>query len=291
MPRMLTIKGAAEATGVPEASLRAWEQRYGLAPSARTPAGYRLYDEVALGRIREVKRLVAAGWTPKQASAAVLAHPEGRMNLTTAVRPFVDAVAAMDDGAAEAVLADAWSRAPFERVVDEWLLPVLGEVGNRWKRGDLDIAAEHLAAAILQRRLMVELDAARTWSRDQRVLIGLGPGARHEIGIATFAACAGRAGLDLRYFGADLPPSGWCRAVREMNAAAIVVGVPLATDVIGVRAVVDAVHAEHPSVVVAVGGSHQDEVGDPAVPLGHDMHEGVRRLAALLADRTRTRVA
>lgn len=41
---MVTIKRAAELTGVPEHTLRAWERRYGLVAPARTDGGYRLYD-------------------------------------------------------------------------------------------------------------------------------------------------------------------------------------------------------------------------------------------------------
>jgi DNA-binding transcriptional MerR regulator len=39
---MYTIKQAAQLTGVPEGSLRAWERRYGVVVPHRTQAGYRI---------------------------------------------------------------------------------------------------------------------------------------------------------------------------------------------------------------------------------------------------------
>ena len=286
---VLTIKAAALATGVPEATLRAWERRYGLSAPARSSGGYRLYDEASIARIQAVKGLVDAGWTPQQAAAHLLDAPKnataaraGEVYLGAATEPFLNAAGAMDDLTMNAVLDDIWTRAPFERLVDEWLLPMLTELGERWARGVLDIAAEHFAAAVVQRRLMVELHSARSWSSGPRVVVGLGPGSRHELGVVAFAVVACRAGFDVRYLGPDLPPKVWAAAVQDMSADAVVVGVPLGTDVDGVRAVVDAVHVAMPDVTVAVGGAHQDDIGAPAVALGHQMHPAVHLLADAL---------
>lgn len=284
---MLTVRAVAQATGVSEATLRAWELRYGLAATTRTSAGYRLYDDLAVSRIHAVKALVDAGWVPSQAAAHVLhgdavrpARP-GEPDLAAAIGPFVNAAAAMDDVAIGAIIADVWARAPFERVIDAWLLPVLDEIGARWADGSLEIAAEHFAASTLLRRLMAEFDSTRNWSRP-RVLVGLGPGSRHELGIAAFAATAARAGIDTRYLGADLPAKAWVAAMRDMSADAAVIGVPLADDIDGVRDVVDALSSSFPSAVIAVGGGRQEAIGSPAIALGHDMRGGVRRLAEAL---------
>ena len=66
---MFTIKRAAELTGVPEHTLRAWERRYGLVQPSRTASGYRLYDEEAVSLITAMKELVGAGWSAREAAA------------------------------------------------------------------------------------------------------------------------------------------------------------------------------------------------------------------------------
>ena len=63
-----TIGHAARLTGVPSATLRAWERRYGLVTPVRTEGGYRLYDERGLQLLRAMAALVAAGWSPREAA-------------------------------------------------------------------------------------------------------------------------------------------------------------------------------------------------------------------------------
>ena len=68
---MYTIKQASRLTGVSEASLRAWERRYGVVVPHRNDSGYRLYDEEALAAISTMRRLVHDGWSPAEAADAV----------------------------------------------------------------------------------------------------------------------------------------------------------------------------------------------------------------------------
>lgn len=57
------------------ATLRAWEARYGLLPSARTAGGQRLYREADVGRVQAVRRLVNRGWSVAGAVSQVLGQP------------------------------------------------------------------------------------------------------------------------------------------------------------------------------------------------------------------------
>ena len=70
---MYTIKQAAARTGVPVSLLRAWQSRYGVVEPSRTAAGYRLYDDEAIERLRSMRALVDAGWSPSAAARAILA--------------------------------------------------------------------------------------------------------------------------------------------------------------------------------------------------------------------------
>lgn len=68
---MYTIKQASSRTGVPVASLRAWERRYGVVDPQRTPSGYRLYDDRAVAVLSAMRQLVEDGWSPATAAAAI----------------------------------------------------------------------------------------------------------------------------------------------------------------------------------------------------------------------------
>src|ERR1044071_8213592 len=68
---MYTIKQPPRLTGVPEASLRAWQRRYGVVVPHRNDSGYRLYDEEDLAAVSTMRRLVDDGWPPAEAADAV----------------------------------------------------------------------------------------------------------------------------------------------------------------------------------------------------------------------------
>jgi DNA-binding transcriptional MerR regulator len=123
---MYNIKEAAARTGVTVPVLRAWERRYGIVEPARTPGGYRLYDEGAIQRLRTMRRLVAEGWSPSSAAGAILAGnvPPDALADTPAARDvsgaadparleerFVAAAAAMDGRAVEEVLDEMFATA------------------------------------------------------------------------------------------------------------------------------------------------------------------------------------
>jgi hypothetical protein len=61
LPTGLTLKAVSRRTGIPAATLRTWEHRYGFMRPRRSPSGYRLYGEQEIARIEQVKYLVGQG--------------------------------------------------------------------------------------------------------------------------------------------------------------------------------------------------------------------------------------
>lgn len=62
----LTASKAAKAAGVGIETLRFYEREGILQPSARTPSGYRIYDQRAIDRIHFVHRAQALGFTLRE---------------------------------------------------------------------------------------------------------------------------------------------------------------------------------------------------------------------------------
>jgi methanogenic corrinoid protein MtbC1 len=118
------------------------------------------------------------------------------------------------------------------------------------------------------------------------VVAGLARASRHELGIVAFAAVLRRAGVDVVYVGADLPTPSWVETVELTAARAVVLSAPTAEDVPGVRDVVAAVAGATPPVEIYVGGQFQDDIGKPAIPLGHRVVPGAQRLISQLGART-----
>ncbi|WP_153504380.1 MerR family transcriptional regulator [Cumulibacter manganitolerans] len=291
---MLTIKAAAARLGISAATLRAWEGRYGVVTPTRSEGGYRLYDEADLRVLAEMARLVAAGWTPSLAASEARARVERLPDVdpppgARAPRPelraeLLAAAAALDAERLAASLDEMFASGGHETVADTHVLPAMRALGEAWADGSVSVAGEHLASNAVMRRLAVGFEAAGAHETGPRVLVGLPPGARHEIGALSFAIAARRRGLSVDYLGADLPVADWVAAVAAREATAIVLAVPRAGDVPAAQQLVQAVQHAHPGTLVALGGAQQDVVGGATVPLGHEVGAASQALARLMAE-------
>jgi DNA-binding transcriptional MerR regulator len=73
------INRVAESTGIPEATLRAWERRYQIPKPSRTPSGYRLYSPEDVAQVRKMRELCEAGVSPADAAKEImLAHESAK---------------------------------------------------------------------------------------------------------------------------------------------------------------------------------------------------------------------
>jgi PAS domain S-box-containing protein len=77
LPTGLTLKAVSRRTGIPAATLRTWEHRYGFLRPRRSPSGYRLYGEEELARIEQVKYLLGQGVRIGAAMEAVMGEAGG----------------------------------------------------------------------------------------------------------------------------------------------------------------------------------------------------------------------
>jgi methanogenic corrinoid protein MtbC1 len=306
---MYTIKQASARSGVAIPTIRAWERRYGVVRPARTPSGYRLYDEDAIQRLVAMRRLLDDGWRPSLAAVEIAAHGVGGTGAATApdvagernglavagdsgnargtdlADRFVEAAAAMDEASLERVLDDALARGSFERVARDQLFPALRALGDAWAVGRVSVAGEHLASHGVLRRLGLALDSAgRAEPDDRPVLVGLPPGARHELGALAFAVALRRVGVPVAYLGADLPLDDWVRAAAGASAA--VIGVVSPRDRAGARGVVKRLRSAAPDLPIAVGGAASHGLDTEAViVLPDDIEAAVRVVRQTLRER------
>lgn len=283
---MYTIKHAAEQVGVGVSTLRAWERRYGVGAAQRTEAGYRLYDDAAVRALSTMNSLIREGWSVRAAAEEVsrrdirTARPEPHDG---AEHSLVRAASTLDPDVLATVLHAGFARASFDTVVDTWLLPGLREVGTAWASGRLSVAAEHSVAAGVTRRLAAEYDAAGPPPSGPCVVIGLPPGARHDLGLLAFATALRRREVRTTYLGADVPTTDWAAAAEAQSADCVVLAAPMEADAAAVTQTVAAVRSRRPHVALAIGGSAQDLVEGPGLRLGHEIGAAARHLAEHLA--------
>ena len=325
---MYTITQAAARTGLSVPIIRVWERRYGVVQPTRTPAGYRLYDDESIARLVAMRHLVAEeGWKPSQAAQRLLepgtdlrplsGRPVGsdpgaatpgrsRADLSgssmgfitnvgngdraaSLVHAFVSAARELDVPAMERILDESFASNRFERAIEGLVSPALRAIGIAWAQDEIDVGAEHAASEAVRRRLARFFDAAGLGDRVPRVIVGLPPDGRHEIGAFAFAVAARRAGLDVLYLGANVPLESWLRTVRETAAPVVVLGVVTPSDVVAAGAVVDALSASARPPICLVGGllsaASLDGLGTIRLPTPLD--DAVAAVAGLLGSRER----
>lgn len=268
---MYTIKQASKLTGVSEASLRAWERRYGVVRPRRTESGYRVYDDASLAVVSTMRRLIDAGWAPGEAGRAIRegetpalpgpAPAEGgsstmdRAGAVAWMHRFVASATVMDMAALEECLDGGFALGSFEHVIDSWLSPTLEALGAAWARGELDVAGEHAASHAVHRRLAAAFQAAGSRARGPAVVVGLPPGSLHELGALAFATSVRRLGHNVLYLGADVPITSWRSAVQTHRAQAAVLAVATPSDRQPAAEVTDLLLSADANLLVASGGA------------------------------------
>ncbi len=261
------IKRVAHLTGINPATLRAWERRYQLLTPRRSAAGYRLYSDEDISILSRIKRLIDEGLSIGEALERVRSSsiPLGEHADAPLVREVRDEILAalltMDRPRAQA----SWDRLeslPSLRRVDEVLMPVLREVGERWADGQIGIADEHYATAFAREKLAAtfqELDAGSVGG-PLAVCAGL-PHEEHELGLMAAALHLLDAGWRVIYLGVNVPLDEFGRVAAERRPTMMCTSVMRPTESEEFQRLLAELRAAIPEgVEVVVGGSGIPEV-------------------------------
>ncbi|WP_426756980.1 MerR family transcriptional regulator [Myxococcus sp. Y35] len=211
----LRIRTIARMTGIREATLRAWERRYGFPQPLRSEGNnYRVYSREEVEAIRRVARLIQEeGLSVSEAIAQVRASPPRELpEAERLAERFWSTAVTLDGDAVTRVLDDAQSVMDVEAYCDRFLLPLLREMGVR-----LDVAREHLASALIRQRLRQVHDSQPAAASGPRALLACPAGDHHEGGLLLLGIHLKRKGWRVTLLGADTPAQalqGACAQVR-----------------------------------------------------------------------------
>lgn len=215
----------ARRAGVPAATLRAWERRYGVITPRRSSSGYRLYTRADERRLQTMVGLVRQGVAPAEAAERVRAHggateapappsPAELALLEEVRRSLLASLIDLDEEAANRELDRAVGSLALEAFLGEVVLPVLREIGERWARGEVGVHVEHFTSALIRGRL---LGMARGWGMggDELALLACPSGERHDLGLICFGLMLRSSGRRIAFLGADTPPDAILACAHE----------------------------------------------------------------------------
>lgn len=214
-------------TGVGVDTLRAWERRYGLLRPQRSSGGFRLYGMSDQERVRAMKALIDSGVSAAEAArlTASAVSPRARSGQGEEGSDHAERLAAaldrFDEADANAILDDAIARFTVDAVVSRVLLPVLNAIGTRWESGEVSVAEEHFATALLRGRM---LSLGRNWGAGAGPLALLAgpPGEQHDLGLIAFGLVLRERGWRIALLGSDTPIETISDAVAKLAPNAVV---------------------------------------------------------------------
>ncbi len=232
------IRAVSRLTGISLDTLRAWERRYKVVTPERTDRG-RLYSDAEIQRLLLLRDAVSRGHaigqvatlsneelkelSQRSAEVARGSHtpdPPDQGPLAQLLR----AIEIYDAAAANEEIGKLAALMPATGLVTQIALPLMRVVGERWHRGTMTIAHEHLASAILRNLFGSLLRLYKPLEPVVKIVLATLSGEHHEFGILAAAMLAAPLGLEPIYLGANLPSADVLAAAEKSGARVIVIG-------------------------------------------------------------------
>jgi DNA-binding transcriptional MerR regulator len=268
------IGAVARLTGISTHALRVWERRYGTLKPERSGGGDRLYTDGDVQRLRLIKRLLGLGHgigdvarLPAQELEKLVALHHEPPDEEPALEPglqlvqrYIGHIERLDLAAAEQTLAGAALALPRRELIDRVLVPLLREIGSRWQAGELHVAHEHAASAMVRSQLGAMLRLFAPDTNAPAAVATTPAGEHHELGALMAAVVAAMSGWRCVYLGPNLPTSEVARAVKssaaEAGAALFRVPARRGHRAVRCRAGLRSAGAHHPGLGGSLGSEH-----------------------------------
>ena len=187
--------------------------------------------------------------------------------------PLLASLLAADQRAAQRVVDDALSRGcSVDDVRFRLITPALHAVGDRWERGEIGVADEHLATSVCE-WLLVRMAgrSPRAPSSGRRALVGCSEGELHALGMRIVAGVLVDAGWSVLYLGAATPAGAWGPIVRARHPDLVVVGTTMTDALEPVRATLASVKSARPECLTVIGGQAYEAAPGVGDRLGADI--------------------
>lgn len=235
-----SIRVVAKRTGLSAHVLRVWERRYGAVEPSRTETNRRLYTDEQVERFLQLAAATRAGHSIKdianlpsdklrklaaESSVESVAPKAAGAGPAGMIAECIAAVKRLDAAALEDVLMRGSAEFGAQGFSLKVLAPMVTEIGELWRQGEITAAHEHFATAVI--RLFLA-NATRPYggAADAPVVVVATPaGQLHELGALLAALVAANLGWNVKYLGGSLPAGEIAGIARQTGARAVALSI------------------------------------------------------------------
>ena len=247
------ISTVSKRSGVKTDLVRAWERRYQAVTPTRTAGGHRVYTDQDIARLKLLNQATNNGHSISQIAQFSLddlkdllknesgesTQPFISIATSTSDRVFLAedyiekcyaAVLAFDAKALESHFENAIVELGTEAFIEYLLTPLLTQIGERWKTGELRPVHEHMTSAVIRSLTYILRNNNPRSANAPRMIVSTPIGQLHELGALLAAIMAELKGWQVTYLGANLPAEEIAAGVKYTNACALTISISFATD-------------------------------------------------------------
>ena len=215
-------------TGLGKDQLRKWRQRYNFPPIESTADSKAAYSRKTVDQLCLIKRLLDGGFRPNQIVGITTPELEtlklGLSLSAPAVCPdefiqvLIDEIKQTDMAGFQLLLAERRAKGTLSDFICETVAPLLVNIGDAWKRNEIEIFHEHLCTSCTERYLHAEIMKLKPKKGLPIVLFALPPGEHHFIGLLMAEAVMAEQGARTINIGSDIPLDNLALAATACKA-------------------------------------------------------------------------
>ena len=226
----LSVAAVARRLGVAPATLRTWDRRYGLGPSAHESGEHRRYCSEDLARLTLMRRLITTGLSPCDAAKQAKKH-KGTINLETIVNDYVvrdelvaalhKAAKALDKRFIAAALRQDLAVYGVQQSWSEVIVPLLFLVGNEWEASGTGVEVEHLLTEVIKGILREHGEEIKKPVNAHPVLLASVGEEMHSLALHALAAALAERKIETYFLGSRTPHEALCAMISRSAPPAV----------------------------------------------------------------------
>jgi methanogenic corrinoid protein MtbC1 len=234
------MKLVSQRTGLSPHVIRVWERRYAAVTPERSETNRRLYAEEEIERLNALGLLTESGHAirqianlptaelqemaaalPSPAASPEASKPAQKSSSDTFLDEAWSCIVELDSSALRSTLNTAAVSLGISRLTTDLIIPLIKRIGDSWALGEISIAEEHAASAVIKEVLLLSSRPYAQTSGAPKLVVATPAGQLHELGAILVACTATRHGWDVTYLGPSLPSTEIARAAVRIGALAV----------------------------------------------------------------------